>query len=112
MAELLEPLVSTIETIKGRIAAHGAVLRENETRTRMALIDPLLQALGWDTSNPSVVMPEYSVGSGRADYALLYEDGRPAALFEAKHLSEPLERPNHQEQVFTYALVHQVNSLV
>ena len=46
---LLEPLVSTIETIKGRIATHGASLRQNETRTRAALIDPLLTALGWDS---------------------------------------------------------------
>ena len=61
---LLEPLVSTIETIKARIATHGTALRENETRTRMALIDPLLQALGWDTSDPSLVLPEFDV-SGR-----------------------------------------------
>lgn len=42
---LLEPLVSVIEIIKARIEDHGPSLRENETRTRMALIDPLLQAL-------------------------------------------------------------------
>ena len=105
---LLDDLVRVIELLKERIATHGASLRENETRTRMALVDPLLQALGWDTSDPSLVMPEYSVGNGRADYALMNEDGRPAALIEAKHLSEPLERLNHQEQVFTYALVQQV----
>ena len=46
---LLDDLVGVIETLKERIATHGATLREYETRTRMALIDPLLQALGWDT---------------------------------------------------------------
>ena len=105
---LLEPLVSTIKTIKGRIDTHGSALRENETRTRLALIDPLLQALGWDTSDPTMVAPEYSAGNGRADYALLGEAKNPVAFIEAKHLWEPLERQNHQEQVFTYALIQQV----
>ena len=68
---LLDDLVKVIETLKERIASHGPALQQNETRTRMALIDPLLQALGWDTSEPAVVRPEYSAGNGRADYALL-----------------------------------------
>lgn len=98
----LDDLVSVIETLQQRIRDHGATLRENETRTRMALIDPLLTALGWDVSDPALVTPEYGAGDGRADYALLNE-GRPAALIEAKHLNEPLERARHQDQVFGYA---------
>ena len=105
---MLDDLLHVIETLQQRIRDHGSTLRENETRTRMALIDPLLQALGWDVSDPPAVTPEYNVGNGRADYALLNRDGRPAALIEAKHFSEPLERANHQEQVFTYALMQQV----
>ena len=90
---MLDDLVSVIEALQQRIREHGATLRENETRTRMALIDPLLSALGWDVSDPAMVTPEYNAGSGRADYALMSEGGRPAALIEAKHLAEPLERP-------------------
>ena len=105
---LLGDLVGVIETLKQRIQAHGATLRENETRTRMALIDPLLAALGWDVSDPAVVTPEYALGNGRADYALLSERGTAMAFIEAKHLGEPLERPQHEEQVFTYALRQQV----
>ena len=100
---LLDDLVSTIETLKGRIAAHGASLRENETRTRMALIDPLLQALGWDVSDPAVVTPEYSVGASRADYALLTPNGNPSALVEAKKLDESLA--SHRMQMLNYANV-------
>ena len=103
---LLGDLVGVIELLKERIATHGTSLRENETRTRMALIDPLLQALGWDTSDPSMVLPEYSV-SGRADYALLNADGRPVAFIEAKHLGEPLEK--HEPQMFTYAVMEPVD---
>ena len=47
---LLDELIRVIETIENRIERHGNSLRENETRTRMALIDPLLSALGWDTA--------------------------------------------------------------
>ena len=50
---MLDDLVSVIETLQQRIREHGATLRENETRTRMALINPLLTALSWDVSDPA-----------------------------------------------------------
>lgn len=68
---LLDELVGVIDTLKQRIRTHGATLRANEIRTRVALIDPLLVALSWDVSDPALVTPEYNVGNGRADYALL-----------------------------------------
>ena len=98
---LLDDLVKVIETLKERIATHGPSLRENETRTRMALIDPLLQALGWDVSDPAMVTPEYSVGASRADYALLTPTGNPSALVEAKKLDESLAA--HRMQMLNYA---------
>ena len=98
---LLDDLVGVIELLKERIATHGPSLRENETRTRMALIDPLLQALGWDTSDPEMVTPEYSVGASRADYALLTSTGNPSALVEAKKLDESLA--SHRMQMLNYA---------
>ena len=98
---LLEPLVSTIETLQSRIQTHAPTLRENETRTRMSLIDPLLTALGWDISDPTLVLPEYTAAGGRADYALLGQDGRPATLIEAKRIGEPLEP--HRMQMLNYS---------
>ena len=100
-SNILEPLVSVIETVKRRIAEHGASLRENETRTRTALIDPLLQALGWDVSDPSVVTTEFDVEGRRADYALLRSGDKPAATIEAKRLGEPLH--THRMQMLNYA---------
>ncbi len=99
----LDDLVSVIETLQQRIRDHGPALRENETRTRMALIDPLLQALGWDTSDPAVVMPERPVSSGRADYALLASNGNPVAFVEAKSLGTPLENDRSIDQLVRYA---------
>ena len=62
---------------------------QNEEATKMALIAPFVQALGYDIFNPSEVMPEYSadfpeIKSGeRVDYAIL-ENGKPKILVEAK----------------------------
>lgn len=97
----LDDLVSVIETLQQRIRDHGPVLRENETRTRMALIDPLLTALGWDVSDPAAVTPEYSVSGRWADYALLRSDGQPAATIEAKKLGESLA--SHRMQMLNYS---------
>jgi hypothetical protein len=97
----LDDLVSVIETLQLRIQDHGDSLRQDETRTRMALIDPLLQALGWDPSDPSLVTPEYNVSGKRADYALLGDEGAPVVFLEAKRLSESI--PNHRSQVVAYA---------
>ena len=98
---LLEPLVSAIDTVKARISTHGPTLRENETRTRMALVDPLLQALAWDTSDPSLVLPEFDVSGRKADYALLGRGGSPSATVEAKKLGEPLAP--HRMQMLNYS---------
>ena len=97
----LDELTDVIETLQQRIRQHGPSLRENETRTRMALIDPLLRELGWDVADPELVMPEYPVGGGRADYALLRLDGKPAATIEAKRLGESLE--SHRMQMLNYS---------
>ena len=48
----LDDLVKVIETLQQRIRDHGDSLRQNEIRTRVALIDPLLTALGWDVADP------------------------------------------------------------
>ena len=97
----LDDLVSVIETLQQRIHDHGDTLRQNEYRTRVALIDPLLRALGWDVADPAVVMPEYDVSGRKADYALLSGEGQPAATIEAKKLAESLE--SHRMQMLNYS---------
>ena len=98
----LGDLVGCIELLQERMRSHRDTLQENETRTRMALIDPLLRALGWDVFDPAVVTPEYKAGGGRADYALLRTDGKPAATVEAKKLGEGLS--SHRMQMLNYAV--------
>ncbi len=98
-SDLLGPLVDAIETVKQRIQEHGSSLRENETRTRVALIDPILQALGWDVSDPASVTVEHrTANKGRTDYALLKDDGSVIASVEAKSLNHNLGL-DEQEQM-------------
>ena len=85
---MLDDLVQTIETLKQRIRDHRDEIGAYESRTRVTLIDPLLQALGWDVSDPSVVEIEPKVQNGWADYALLDSNGKRIVIFvEAKRLS-------------------------
>ena len=86
----LESLLELVETLRVRIDTHGSALRQSEALTRYALIDPLLRELGWDTSDPDMVVPEYRSGAGSADYALL-SSGSPAMMVEAKKLGTPLQ---------------------
>ncbi len=97
---LLQSLVDTIEQLKARLEVHGAGLRANETRTRMALIDPMLAALGWDPADPSLVVPEFEIGGKLADYALLSPNRKPVAVLEAKRLGESLT--THRMQMVNY----------
>lgn len=98
----LDDLVTQIELLRSRIAAHRNTLAENETRTRISLIDPLLHALGWDVADPAKVAIEYGMSGGVADYALLQSEGKPVAIVEAKRLGTFLS--SHRQQIVQYAV--------
>ena len=99
-----DPLLNLLETLKRRMATYHQVLQQNETRTRTALIDPLLTALGWDVADPGLVTLEYTAGQGRADYALngSESDAIPTAMVEAKQLNHPLN-DDERVQILSYA---------
>ena len=96
----LGSLQRVIEKLQKTIEAHRGYLAENETRTRQVLIDPLLQKLGWNVSNPNIVQLEYQVREGRPDYALMSK-GKPVAVVEAKRLGSDLDEVI--TQAFNYA---------
>ena len=98
---LLDDLYQVIEKLRERMEAHQDKLKQSEALTRNALVDPLLRALGWDTEDPALAMPEYRLGSGFADYALL-NGGKPAIVIEAKKLGTPLY--SAAEQSVTYCV--------
>jgi hypothetical protein len=81
-------LVDQLQVLAKR-ASNSADSLQNEEATKMALITPFIQALGYDIFNPGEVMPEYTADfpeikqGERVDYAIL-ENGRPKILVEAK----------------------------
>ena len=89
----LDDLKGVIEQLQGMINVHHDYLSRYETRTRQVLIDPLLQALGWDVWDPGTVQLEYKLReerSERADYGLMWNN-KPIAVVEAKHLGKSLK---------------------
>ena len=75
-----------------------------EEATKMSLIVPVFQILGYDVFNPLEFCPEYTADVGikkgeKVDYAIL-EDGKPNILIECKSCSEQLDK--HSSQLFRY----------
>lgn len=75
-----------------------------EEATKMSLVVPLFQILGYDVFNPLEFCPEYTADVGikkgeKVDYAIL-EDGKPTILIECKSCTETLDR--HSSQLFRY----------
>jgi len=54
-------LLVAIEKVRERIKCYGEQLQQSEALTRYALVNPILDALGWDTGDPNQVVPEYQV---------------------------------------------------
>ena len=82
-------LLELVDKLKERIDKHGYQFQDSEALTRYALIDPLLRELGWDTEDPTLVIPEYQTGNGEADYALLGVE-KPVMMVESKTLGAVL----------------------
>ncbi len=79
----------------------GTVFEYNESETKAGFIEPLLQALGWNTQDRNEVGFETKVSGGRVDYSLkLY--GTPRIYVEAKPLKADLAKPDIVTQAVTY----------
>lgn len=75
----------------------------NETNTRVLLLEPVLDALGWNTRDLTCVTREYQVYDGTfLDYALI-ANGRPVLFLEAKALASALGDPKFTAQTVNYA---------
>ncbi len=82
------------------------LLKNNEQATKSALIVPLIQTLGYDTSDPMEVYPEFGadapdVKGQKVDYAIL-RDEKPIILIECKSVGENLNKPHNIAQLFLY----------
>ncbi|MDE0419523.1 MAG: type I restriction endonuclease [Gammaproteobacteria bacterium] len=82
---------------------------ENEAQVKQAVILPVLRALGWDDADPASFKPEYAVGRGLVDYALL-DRGKPRVFIEAKRTGAI--SADGEDQLFRYAAHQGVPLLV
>lgn len=94
--ESIKLFAERVATLKDRIST--------EEGTKMSLIIPMFQILGYDVFNPTEFCPEYTADVGikkgeKVDYAII-KDGEPSILIECKSCSEPLDK--HSSQLFRY----------
>jgi hypothetical protein len=89
-------LIERIHTVRQRLREKALV---NEASVSIGVVLPILDALGWPAFDPSVVAPEYNVGTRRVDFALLTH-GRPAVFVEVK---QPGLAGQADRQLFEYA---------
>jgi len=89
----MDKLIRAIEAIRSKL--DGLRKRSlKETPTRTIIVDPLLEALGWDVRDPDEVQLEYPTVDGKSvDYALLI-NRKAALLVEAKPLDDALNDVN------------------
>ena len=95
---MIEELIGFINSLKN----NSRLSDYNEDQTKMAVVQPILRRLGWDTENVDEVSPEFSVENRRVDYALRVKN-RSVVFIEAKKPSEDLDSQNHQEQLLDYS---------
>ncbi|WP_370179721.1 type I restriction endonuclease [Alteriqipengyuania sp.] len=97
-------LEARLEALGDKARKHSEVL-ETEEAAKFALVNPLIQALGYDLSNPSEVVPEFTCDFGgkkgeKVDYALKV-GGNVAILIECKSSRAELSL-KHASQLCRY----------
>lgn len=105
-------LIDQLQTLATRAEQTGDSLT-NEEATKLALITPFIQALGYDIFNPTEVKAEFSADlpgikqGERVDYAVLdRETGIPKILIEAKPFSTNLSDTQMGQLCRYFAATH------
>ena len=76
-----------------------------EEATKIALVTPFIRVLGYDTTDPTEVVPEFTADIGtkkgeKVDFAVM-KTGKPAILFECKWSGTDLDQ-EHANQLSRY----------
>jgi len=81
----------------------------NEQAVRTQLIDPILNVLGWKTSNPKFVRPNAIGDDGKIpDYTLL-KNGKKTLIVEAKNLTIDLQDKKIIDQLANYCFQYGID---
>lgn len=102
-----EELYSRLIDIAKRLPSIQSVCT-NEESTKLFLVLPVLNALGYDVKDPTVVQPEYAADfrngvPERVDYAIL-RDGAPVIAVECKKVGADLTSNRGQLRAYFTAL--------
>jgi hypothetical protein len=84
-----------------REQAAGVINQYNESETKTGFIEPMLQALGWNTQDRNEVGLEEKISRGRVDYSLKIK-GSAKIYIEAKPPRARLTKPEAISQAITY----------
>jgi type I restriction-modification system DNA methylase subunit len=95
-----EKIQELIEKFRREQAA-GVIGQYNESETKTGFIEPLLQALGWNTQDRNEVGLEEKISGGRVDYSLKIR-GSLKIYIEAKPPRAKLTKPETISQAITY----------
>ncbi|MCL6296269.1 type I restriction endonuclease [Jejuia spongiicola] len=92
----LKALADKINKLKNKI--------ETEESTKHAFVLPFINILGYDSFNPTEVVPEFTADLGmkkgeKVDYAI-FQNNTPILIIECKNWKESLD--NHNSQLFRY----------
>ncbi len=72
----------------------------NEAAISQGVILRILNCLGWNIFDSSLVSPEFKVGEGRVDYALCHPSNKPVIIIESKFIGNI---QGSETQLFNYA---------
>ena len=97
-------LEARLEALADKVRKHVEVL-ETEEAAKFALVNPFIEALGYDLSNPAEVVPEFTCDVGgkrgeKVDYAIKVGD-EVAILVECKSTKSDLNL-KHASQLYRY----------
>jgi type I restriction-modification system DNA methylase subunit len=99
-SEAREKIEQLIDKFRREQAA-GVISQYNESETKTGFIEPLLQALGWNTQDRNEVGLEEKISGGRVDYSLKIR-GSPKIYIEAKPPRARLTKAEAISQAITY----------
>jgi len=96
--------IDHLRVLAARISNTRAIIQTEEA-TKIAMVMPFIQILGYNVFDPTEVTPELVADVGtkkgeKVDYAIL-RDGKPIILFECKKAGADLHI-NHASQLFRY----------
>lgn len=96
--------IEEIKALALKIPKYSEIINTEEG-TKNALIMPFIEILGYDTRDPTEVVPEFTAdidtkNGKKVDYAI-FKDDKPIMLIECKSMGSDLNK-EHKEQLSSY----------